>query len=241
MNFKNKDANEFVGAYSLRGESHQATHTPNQDAYIIEKSRYGVTLAVADGVGSQKHSQIGSRAIVKAVARAFRLYETNRIPVSEITATAFALYKKAVPASKRAQASTTCVFAYISEKNGLFIGQVGDSVCYLKINERFLVMQGADAEFSNVVLPLCAEWDEARWKTRHFALTDSSVIQIMLATDGVSNDIIPGKEEECLDFYVSKIQGLDVAKGKKTVKSILQNWDVPGSGDDKTMIVYLRG
>ncbi len=241
MGFKSVDTNEYIGAYSLRGESHRATHTRNQDAYIAKKSRYGVTLAVADGVGSQTYSQIGSRAIVKAVARAFRLYETNRIPVSEITATAFALYKKTVPVSKRGQASTTCVFAHISEKNGLFVGQVGDGVCYLKLNGRFYVMQGKDAEFSNVVLPLCAEWDEARWKTRHFALTDSSAIQIMLATDGVSDDIISGKEEECLDFYVSKIQGSDVAKGKKTVKSILQNWNVPGSRDDKTMIVYSRG
>ena len=239
--FRNSKKNECYGYASVRGQSHYASRTPNQDAVRVYRSEYGTTLVVADGLGSHRYSQIGSSAIVKSVTDAFFLFESGKIPVNEITATAFSLFRKRVPESKNTQASTTCIFAHISNTNGLFVGQVGDGACYIRINDSFTTLKGKECEFANLVVPLNASQETAKWHTRHFKTNVDTRISIMLATDGVSNDIIPEKEESCLEYYCSKLMNMTRIKRNMYVRKVLKQWDVPGSVDDKTMIVYSRG
>lgn len=232
---------ERLGFSSIQGESHAAAKTPNQDAVLAGKNEYGVVLAVADGVGSHAFSQIGSKAAVRAVRDAFYAFEKGQIPVSDITKTIFTYYKRAVPDHLKTQASTTCIFAYLSNTSGLYIGQVGDGACYLKLNGRFTRLKGKDEDFANLVKPLNASMDEAKWKTRHFLVKADDRIEILLATDGISADIIPGKEEACLKFYADDLRRWPRLLSRLRIRRYLKRWNVPGSADDRTMIVYSRG
>ena len=238
---KRKNINEYYGYASVRGQSHIATKTPNQDAVKIRKTQYGITLVVADGVGSHKYSQIGSRTIVKSVTDAFYMFESGQIPVTDITATAYKLFKKRVPKSKNTQSSTTCIFAHISEKHGLFVGQVGDGACYIELNDTFTTLKGKESEFANLVVPLNPSLESAEWHTRHFKADKEAKLRILLATDGVSNDIIPEKENQCLGHYCNEVKNIDAFGRNRFIRKTLKHWDVPGSSDDKTMIVYSRG
>ena len=229
------------GYSCIRGKSHVASNLPNQDAVLVEIGKHGITLAVADGVGSQAYSQIGSHVAVTSVKEAFSEFENGLIPIANITKTIFEKYKSGVPEKIRDQSSTTCVFAYLSNISGLFLGQIGDGVCYFKVNDAFSILADKSADFANIVHPLNASKTEAKWKTRHFSLRGDESIKILLATDGVSADIMPTKEEECLNYYCNKLSKWPRILRNLRVKLYLKNWNVPGSNDDKTMIVFWRG
>lgn len=231
----------FLGFATIKGDSHKKMNMPNQDAVFAKQNKFGIALAVADGVGSHKFSQYGSKAAVRSVQEAFLSFELGEIQTSDITKTIFEIFKRKIPSKYADQSSTTCIFAYLSNKTGLYVGQIGDGLCYIKINDKFTQLKDKDDCFANLVIPLNASKETARWKTRHFNVKDSDKIEMMLATDGISGDIIPGKEEECLDYYLEKIKKTNPFWRNVIIKKQLKSWDVPGSGDDKTMIVFSKG
>ena len=230
-----------LGFATLRGDSHKKTHMPNQDAVIGRTDKFGTVMAVADGVGSHKYSQYGSRAAVRAVREAFSNFEMGKIPNSEITKTIFEIFKRNIPQKYLSQSSTTCLFAYLSRQTGLYVGQVGDGLCYIRINGQFTQLKDKEDDFANLVKPLNATKETAKWKTRHFNVNSQDKIELMLATDGISGDIVPGKEEQCLDYYVSKMKTTRSVWRNVVIKQQLRKWNVPGYSDDKTMIVFSKG
>ena len=239
MNLNSKSVG--YGYSCVRGEHHIALNHPNQDAVLAEHNQYGFIFAVADGVGSQPHSQIGSHSAVTAVRDTFVGFERGIIPVSNITKTIFEKYKEGVPEELRNQASTTCVFAYLSNSSGLYLGQIGDGVCYFKLNGSFSKLTEKNDDFANLVRPLNASATEAKWKTRHFNVGKEDSVRLFLATDGVSADIVPGREENCLDYYCHMLARWPKLLRNIRIRRCLKCWNVPGSNDDKTMIVFWRG
>jgi protein phosphatase 2C-like protein len=60
-----------VGAASLAGLSHLLGGTPRQDSYDLALTSTGrLVLAIADGMGSHRHSQVGARVFGEAVVAA---------------------------------------------------------------------------------------------------------------------------------------------------------------------------
>ena len=51
---------EEIGYASVKGVLHENANIPNQDAYSVKKYKFGTILVVSDGLGSKKHSDIGS-------------------------------------------------------------------------------------------------------------------------------------------------------------------------------------
>ena len=66
----------FIGPYhvaagSLAGSAHLASGTPRQDAYdFIATGSNRLVIAVADGMGSRRHSQVGARAFCEGICLA---------------------------------------------------------------------------------------------------------------------------------------------------------------------------
>lgn len=226
-------------AYStVCGEYHKKERERNQDAVAaVKKARYTAVCA-ADGVGSQRYSRFGSRAVVKAVVMAFDDFTLGRIGKKEITATILKRYKKLLRQKYRAAASTTCIFVVITAEYGMFVGQAGDGLCFVQINGKTVFGSRKDDEFLNDVQAISASRENAIWKTKHFNLADGDVVEIMLATDGVSEDIVSNKERECLDYFLRNMGGSVGCKVNKNLKKCLMHWGDTGSNDDKTVVVY---
>ncbi len=240
LSFRKKYFREYWGFSSVKGGMYSRQGIENQDAVLVVKSRFGIVLVVADGVGSHKYSALGSKAAVKAVRRAFDSFEKGSIANTEITKTIFKLYVEMIDVDKRAEASTTCIFAYISNISGLYLGQIGDGMCCATINDHFLNLKKKDDDFSNLVTPLNATKESAKWYTRHFNIGEKDKLKIMLATDGISTDIIPGKENDGLEYFANKM-GRIVTINNYKLRRVLKGWDPKGAGDDKTVIIYSRG
>ena len=58
-------------------------------------------------------------------------------------------------------------------------------------------------------------------------------LEIMLTTDGISEDIIPDKMSDFMSYVMSKV----VENKKRGLKKLLTEWSFPGSIDDKTIVI----
>ena len=224
----------IYGASAI-GKSHIMNGTCNQDSYVIKKNKYGVAMTVCDGVGSNKFSQFGSKAACKAVCKVFKFYSKKIIDKDLIGEKIEFYYKKYVKKKYQSAAGTTCLFVYVLSNNEIVIGQAGDGVILIKVDNKFIVFQNKNDDFMNEVSALSCNNNYRGWKIKNlkFSNETNSLLQLLLSTDGISEDIIPEKREEFFDYFMNlsskKISGL---------KDKLINWDVPGSIDDKTVITF---
>ncbi len=62
------------GAASVIGKAHLDDALPNQDAFLIKKMSYGTIIVMADGMGSKKKADIGSKMICRAVCEAVEVW-----------------------------------------------------------------------------------------------------------------------------------------------------------------------
>ena len=73
---------EEIGYASIKGMLHENANIPNQDAYSVKRYKFGTILVVSDGLGSKKYSDIGSKAVGKAINRAVQIW--NEYPERDI-------------------------------------------------------------------------------------------------------------------------------------------------------------
>ncbi len=223
--------NLFAG-FSIKGKSHIRTKQPNQDRFLIRLLPYCEVFVVADGVGSHKFSQKGSKYICYAVQNAFKKLQKNAIVEDEILSTIYKGYKNQIRRKEKNNVGTTCLFAVIYN-NKLYIGQAGDGVCCVKINGKFKMTAQKESDFTNEVLAISDKAEYNTWRYRCIDLGNINSLEIMLTTDGISEDIIPEKMPDFMSFVFSKVDN-DRRNG---LKKLLQNWSFPGSIDDKTILV----
>lgn len=232
-----KNKRVAIAYATLCGEYHKKEHKRNQDAVLVVAKEKYTALCVADGVGSQRFSRYGSRAIVRAVSSVFSDFVNGCVAKKEITATIFKRYKERLKDKYKLAASTTCLFAVITEQYGLFVGQAGDGLCLVCINGVNMYEGVKDEAFLNEVQAVSAARESAAWKTKHYDLSAGDVVEILLTTDGVSGDVIPGKERSCLEYFLREVN-LEHLGANARLKRCLKKWGESGSNDDKTVAVY---
>ena len=225
---------------TICGERHRSRHERNQDAAAVCIGNGYTVMCVADGVGSQRFARRGSHAVVKAVVATFIDFVKGKIGKKQITQTVFARYKSALKEKYRAAAGTTCLFVAITDEHGLFLGQMGDGLCLLQINGEPVFVSDKGEEFLNEVNALSAEADNATWRTKHYNIAQEDSIEVLLTTDGISSDIIPNKEPECLEYFLDKVHSKRGVAANRRLKRCLKNWGKTESSDDKTVVIYER-
>lgn len=226
----------IVYGASIIGKSHILNHTSNQDFFRIKRTKYGIAMTVCDGVGSERYSQFGSKAASKAVIKTFKLYHHGKISKDSIGEKIEFYYKKYLWPKHRSAAGTTCLFALVYADNEIIIGQAGDGVILIKADNKFAVFQNKSDDFMNEVSALTCKYPYKHWKIKNlkFDFHQNRQLKILLSTDGISEDIIPGKREVFLEYFIS----LTKSNSESSLPNELKNWNVPGSIDDKTVITF---
>ncbi len=229
--------NIILSGASIKGQTHVERKLPNQDSFIIKKKGSGYALSVCDGVGSHKFSKSGSKAACKAVLKTYGLYRKKEIQKEEIGNTIEKYYKKYVKSKFKKQAGTTCLFAFIYLNGEVVIGQAGDGLILLRVDDKFVAFKNKNDEFLNDVSCLDCNKNGTSWKIRNLKVdwSNNKRIQIVLSTDGISEDIKPDKRETFMDYIIEK------SKEKHGIFKELEKWNVPGSNDDKTVVVFSWG
>ncbi len=233
-----KDEKELLAGATLTGARHVSENTCSQDAILYRKYPFGTILAVADGVGSDLYSQFGSESVVKAVHSVFVDLASGLIEPKQIADCIVERYVDSLDKDYREKAATTCIYAARIYGMGLYLGQVGDGICCGRINDvEFILLQKHD-DFTNLVIPLSAARGTSEWTEAFLPEDQIHSVRLMLATDGVSEDILPGKECAFSDYIIARLSELSVEKREKYLLQTLQDWSTPRSSDDKTFCFY---
>jgi serine/threonine protein phosphatase PrpC len=191
---------------------------PCQDAWLAVAAPHASLAVVCDGMGSRPRSREGSRAAALAVRDAWRLWQRSPVGVVEdmirIVEAAWRLRLGRVAAD---EASTTCLF-YAEDGHG--------RAAHPSRSEGFGLTHALGTPHT------LADWS--------FALVEPLAPQerLVLATDGVSEDLEPGRIGDLATWVADELGALQ--HPARALARELRNWPVPHHRDDKTLLVMWK-
>jgi len=232
-----KDFNTIFYGYSLQGAMHKKNDLPNQDAWLGGKYSFGDLIVVADGMGSKPFSDFGSQTVCKATVDGIRYWDKNDCSnVRHLLMIIQTMWTALV--SKKyndKDCSSTILFALKLNDGRLITAQLGDGIILLKKKKDCLNLSREREGFGNQTYALGSTWDIDRWTINDF--NDGRNIQgIILATDGVADDLIKDKYFE-FSQHILNIGNELYQKRWQIIKKELRDWPTPYSNDDKTIAV----
>lgn len=241
---------------NLQGTYHKEQNLVCQDSfYLLQKENF-VIAAVADGLGSEKFSDIGSqiasKTAVEYCAEKFSedmdFAETKKIMNNSfVTAWKNVLDRAAKDGNPFSEYDTTLCLVIYNGKT-LFYGNSGDSsAIVLKEDGHYRAIVKPQNDEEGCVFPLCS--GPTVWE---FGEIINDVHSVMLMTDGVWHQVVPpvlNGNVDKIDQYTFNIpilekfmnrqekSGDDVAKVEEDLTCYLENFPAYALYDDKTVIV----
>jgi serine/threonine protein phosphatase PrpC len=238
-NFKNMI--EFAGV-TVKGPIHRKEKKPNQDAIKMKKYKTGTVIAIADGFGSCNFSTIGASAAVSSVHDAYRLWSKSKVlKIEYLLKMIHLLWEQQILPLAAIDCYSTCLFAIITNDNKVFLGQLGDGLVMYssKDDEKMIHFDSKLTKaFSNQTTGLGVASKLSEWKFIKEEVSDNFVI--LLCTDGVSDDLVEGKEKDFKLHLLDEIKFLSAKKRNEFLKNQLINWPTPKHTDDKTISLIWR-
>lgn len=184
-----------------------------QDAYavgkVIDDGETILIAAVADGVGSERYSQIGSSAAAEQCVR-YCVENYIRVPdkisllSNSFTSALTAIMNRSSAYNIPADQMHTTLCAVIMTKDRLYVGNVGDSGAIgLGKDGRYVKLTKQQNDSYGCVYPLHLSdcWD--------FYMVDGEFVSVLLMTDGFLNYIAPrylSQMDDCqgIDYDIIK-------------------------------------
>lgn len=241
---------------NIAGPYHIENDLPCQDSFAVFQNDDFSILAVADGLGSEKHADIGADVAAKtAVAYCSdHVRVTEEMPFEEIkkimnnglvNAYKAVLTRSSQDGNDSDQYDTTLCLA-IYDGKCLYYAQSGDSglVALLENGEYYRVTsQQRDEE--GRVFPLCC--GPEKWE---FGVVNASVSGFMLMTDGVFDQVCPKLLRHCdIDINIPIAAKFidhfdctekDVPELQTAVHEYLEKFPRYLIDDDKTVVVLIN-
>jgi len=224
-------------AASVRGPEHRRDGRPNQDAWLSRLTRETALAVVCDGLGSRPHSAVGSRAACRAVANAVRHWAAGPdAPPELLLRLVHALWNVRVHQTGRDESATTCLFAVATKDGRLLLAQLGDGLVMLQTPKGTTTLEPSAERFGNTTTGLGIASDVREWRL-HLEPNFAGAASILLATDGVADDLVPEKRSEFLNFLVTEYGSRPASARSRAIANELRDWPTPRHRDDKTVAV----
>ncbi len=219
---------------SVRGKYHIENKLPNQDAFLVDNQKFYTLAVVCDGLGSKKHSRIASKRLCKIVKKEVRkrFRRKNLNPIDLIKTVQTKFLKKIWP-FKLKDCDTTCLISLISSKS-IMLFQVGDGLNVVKCNGNLVKCDIEEKDFTNETKSFGSS-KQSDWHFKTLAKENGNTYQILMCTDGISEDIIEESMPNFIDDLCKNANGKQ--KNNSTLKTMLDKWPNKFSKDDKTIVV----
>jgi hypothetical protein len=222
---------------SVRGPEHRREGRPNQDAWLSRLARGTALAVVCDGLGSRPDSAVGSRAACRAVADAVRHWADGpEAPPELLLRLIHALWNVRVHQTGRDESATTCLFAVVTKDRRMLLAQLGDGLVMLNTSMGTTTLEPPAERFGNATTGLGIASDLREWRL-HLEPNFTGTASILLATDGVADDLVPEKRPEFLNFLVTQYGTRPAAARTRAIAKELREWPTPRHRDDKTVAV----
>lgn len=90
--------------------------------------------------------------------------------------------------------------------------------------------------FANVTTGLGIAISLDEWHWREWRAAPGTCV--CLATDGIADDPVPGKEEAFFAFAAERYRWMPAAAGRRHLTADLREWPVSLHGDNKTAVLF---
>ena len=222
---------------SVRGPDHRSRGMPNQDAWLGRTYAGGALIAVSDGMGSRPHAALGSKAACRAVAEACRLWSRGTdASVEWFLRLIHDIWHMTVAPLGAADCAATCLFALANTEGHLLMAQLGDGLAMLKQPTGAITILSARGQnrFANETEALGAVKSLKSWRWHH-ELDVPGGTMVLLATDGVADDLVQDKLPAFVDFVRQEYGALPPPQRWRRLARDLRLWPTPRHADDKTV------
>jgi serine/threonine protein phosphatase PrpC len=136
----------------------------------------------------------------------------------------------------RDESATTCLFAVVTKDGRLLLAQLGDGLVILNTPKGTTTLEPPAERFGNATTGLGIASDVREWRLHH-ERNFTGAATILLATDGVADDLVPEKRAEFVNFLVSEYGPRPAASRARAIAKELRAWPTPRHRDDKTLAV----
>lgn len=218
---------------SVIGPGHVLEGIPNQDAFLNRQISGGFLSVVCDGMGSKPHSHIGSRLACRAVHDVIRSADFL-IDSQSLVELIYSHWLTLLGGLPKTDAVTTCLICWGSASGSIRYFQLGDG----RIVTPVRTFDKGDSYFGNETTGLGVSASFSDWRTGEFELERGQCIAIM--TDGISEDLEVGCENDLLAALNQSLRKKSSRRGKKVLAEELYEWPTPNHLDDKTISVVVR-
>lgn len=223
-----------VGA-SVRGPAHATSGEPNQDAWYARVGAGRALAVVADGMGSRPAARAGARAAVAACRLAFQHWSGSPCGSGEdLVKLIEVLWRLRLGSTPPSDAATTCLVCAVREDGSGVALQLGDGLAGLLQPDTFRTLGGERTGFGNETRALGIPHGLRDWVIQPVAHLQPGAA-LLLATDGVADDLVPEKRAAFVAWVVAKLEAAKTPQ--RWLSRALRGWPVPRHADDKTMIV----
>lgn len=229
---------ESFGA-SVRGPFHQREGRPNEDAWLRVAGHFGSLIVVCDGMGSRPHARLGAKAACEAAREAvIRWSRVENAPVSYLLHLLEVLWRLRIHPHQADKSCTTCLVALARRTGEWILAGLGDGLILSRTGgEPVASLAGDRGEgFGNTTSALGASAGLKSWKVVELPATNKSRV-VILATDGVGDDLIPEKYDAFCDWLCNEVRPLEAQVRWRTLMSELHSWPTPKHLDDKSLAV----
>lgn len=233
-----KKKTQCFGA-SVRGPLHQKEGRPNEDAWLRIQKNFGTLAVVCDGMGSRSKARFGAKMACKSLQEAVQIWSQGKNPpLSYLAHLVEVLWRIHISPESPEDCSTTCLFALYQLDGRCILGGIGDGLVAYRSGEGAvqIILGNRKNGFSNETTALGVSKGSRFWTMETLETTPQERI-ILLATDGISDDLVFEKLEEFITWVISEY--LDLAPYQRWQKlcSELRQWPTPKHLDDKTLAV----
>lgn len=229
-------------AASVRGPMHTALNEPNGDAWAVSQGRYGSVAVVADGVGSCSMGELGARAACKAAKKALLEWRPDFGPCDRALPCAItAAWLASLGEFDPSDCCATCLFALWLHDGTCVLGGLGDGLAAAHTAGQGLCIPLGDRGngFANETVALGSHCTEEAWRITQLAPTRRRRA-VMLATDGISDDLLPERVGEFMDWLVRRFGRMAPRARAQALRAELMAWPTPRHSDDKTVAVLWK-
>lgn len=233
--------NMYYGGASVIGPAHIDCRLPNQDSWFFKKYSWGILSVVADGMGSKKHANIGSKAVCNAVQKAVNIWiKYNKFSqTDQLLKLVHNIWDLEIASFHKNECGTTALFIIYVNSGKLITCQLGDGLIFVNNIEISKQLHLKDDEFSNLTNSIHSVNNLNQWSISSYNSVDLP-IQILIATDGVSEDLFQDKINQFLSYIDAIILTKQTQQQKNGfIRSMLTNWPTKFHSDDKTL-VYIK-
>lgn len=221
------------------GPEHARLGHPNQDAWTCRKAGGSLMAAVADGLGSAKHGEVGAKAACTAAMEAFRLARKAGEPPSWHTiAVLRAAWHQLVARWGSEHCGTTCLACFIDPDGAMFAAQAGDGIVALRRSDGSLdVLHSKEKAFQNSTETV-SSLGAKDWPVLSASMQPGDAV--FMATDGIADDLDPSKIGDFIAHLLAEYLPLPPPVRAARIRTALKQWPTRHHRDDKTLALLAR-